>query len=478
MKEVEIIFMPYISLEKPHQIGNVIFWPYHQEKKKYLGNIDNAISRLDKIANCYRNSYNNAPLKNIVVVSLKNNQEFRPLTKQDREEIVDVINLFAYLWIHKIKSIPLPFFDNFIFNFYKINLEKDTGGMNLISRRGFNFNDINHIKFQTPHHIIIEQLDNNFPNDLAQTLSELIFVANGAESDQQEEAKRIIRAISWFNQSKYTEPLISDQAMFISLGVALETLLGIDQFSRKGEELSHSIQLLLGESEEIKNWTQSFYKRRSEILHGKKVETLDYGEHSSHITLAQIVFDHCLKTKLYLMKLWPVGIQLSHILWHSLDYYLVDNRRRVEEMLKYKIKELQAQEKAMSFIKLSWGLNTDTDLSGDKEFYKNAIIGIAKIIFEGLEKIDDHKEKYQSKIEEFEKDFQGIKLIIKKIINGEIDLANQLQPADVFVGKMDIHEYKPRAKHIQIGYGLLITDFYYLLNQLYELYEDRKHRLK
>ncbi len=131
----------------------------------------------------------------------------------------------------------------------------------------------------------------------------------------------------------------------------------------------------------------------------------------------------------------------------------------------------------MSFLKLSWGLNTDTDLSGDKEFYKKAIQGVAKIIFEGLKKIENQKEKYSKDIENFEQELQGIKSTIEKIINGEVDLANQLQPADVFVGNVDFTKYKLKAKHIQIAYGMLITDFYYLLNNLYELYENRKYKL-
>lgn len=476
MKKAEIFFLPYLSIEKPHKIGKVLFWPYHKFKNEYLKNVKEALSRFDKMVERYRSFYNDRPIKTIVVATLEDNPKLKPLSKEQMELISDAINLFAYIRIHQIQRHSALFFDNYIFHRCSINLDKDTGGLNLQSRRGFNFVELDKITFQTPHHIFIELADRNYSEEFAKSLNNLFLLANSSVEEERKEARRIIRAIKWFNQSKYIEPLITNEINFVSMGVALETLLGIQRFSRKSEELSHNIQLLLGESKNIKNWTESFYKRRSQILHGEKVKTLYYGEQSSHILLAQIVFDHCLKTKLYLMKLWPYDVSFRSILLENIDYYLGNNKERIGKLLEFNLQQLQKRQEAIKFERLGWTINTDTDLSGDKEFYKKSIQTIAKLIKEGLENIEKQAAKYKKEIKNFDSVLEALKKTIKEIVDGKIELVKDLKAIDVFCGKPEDIKFKVKIKHLQIGYGMLITDFYIILNELYELYERRKYR--
>ncbi|MFA6198246.1 MAG: hypothetical protein WC734_03795 [Patescibacteria group bacterium] len=480
MTKIAFTIFPYLELDESVTIGDICFWPYLKEKQKRFGKISNAAQRVDQLVKIYRGFIDNSQLANPVIASRLSDgkDNFAQYDKKVDDELITATNIVAYANLSHQKRFFPSSYENFKSDSYELNLDKTSGGLSLHSRRGIHILMIDETKIQTPFYINVTNVSREVSKDIFSALCTLNERRANGTKDEKLEAERILRSVYWYNRSHVADPLVTSEDMIISLGVALETLLNIQQYSRKGQEMGDRIQLLLGQKKEIANWSDSFYQLRSKIIHGEKVISLDYSfPQSSHITLAQIVFDYCLKTKLHLMKLWPDETPFEVLLWKPIEHYLGSNKHRIERLLNFNVEQLKDREQVLDFRRLSYSLNADTDHSGNKELYKNAVFHIVNIIKQGLSDKLELQKRYGDSIDDFETRLSGLQKMLDSIIGGNLSIIKSLQPVDVVWGQ-EKPEFHFDVKHIEIGWGMLVSDFYSILQGLFELYEQRDREEK
>lgn len=136
------------------------------------------------------------------------------------------------------------------------------------------------------------------------------------DKEAKRDRARILVAIKIFNEAMIP-PNVPSLQMFsksylILLGAAFEALLNLPQDNIE-KAFQHSVMLLAGNrSTTLKRWCKEFYNYRSRLAHGDidwygKEETFNLGGNKSlsYPYIASRLFVHCLKTKLFLMGLFP-----------------------------------------------------------------------------------------------------------------------------------------------------------------------------
>jgi len=123
-------------------------------------------------------------------------------------------------------------------------------------------------------------------------------------------------AIKIFNEAMIPANVPSIQmfskSFLILLGAAFEALLNLPQ-DNIGRAFQHSVTLLAGNrSTLLKRWCKEFYGYRSRLAHGDvewygEEELFKMGGNKAlpFAVIASRLFVHCLKTKLFLMGLFP-----------------------------------------------------------------------------------------------------------------------------------------------------------------------------
>ena len=153
-------------------------------------------------------------------------------------------------------------------------------------------------------------LDGSFYKALISCLSEV------HDKEAKRDRARILVAIKIFNKAMIP-PNVTSLQMFsktyiILLGAAFEALLNLPQDNIE-KAFQHSVMLLAGNrSTTLKRWCKEFYNYRSRLAHGNvdwygKEESFNVGGNKSlsYPYIASRLFVHCLKTKLFLMGLFP-----------------------------------------------------------------------------------------------------------------------------------------------------------------------------
>lgn len=161
-----------------------------------------------------------------------------------------------------------------------------------------------------------------FEDFLSDTLSSDLFhalqscLSEVKDKEGKRDRARILVSIKIFNEAMIPANVPSIQmfskSFLILLGAAFEALLNLPQDNIE-RTFQHSVMLLAGNrSTVLKRWCKEFYDYRSRLAHGD-VEW--YGEEESFKIggnktvsfpfIASRLFVHCLKTKLFLMGLFP-----------------------------------------------------------------------------------------------------------------------------------------------------------------------------
>lgn len=139
-------------------------------------------------------------------------------------------------------------------------------------------------------------------------------LSNTTDKESSKERKRIIISIMLFNQVSIhlslTHPF--SNLNVILLASALEALLDLPS-----ESISSTFQQLVttligGKTSLLKKWCREFYDYRSALVHGdvewgieQKTFSPSGKDEVSHCVIANHIFAQCLKTKLFLMGLFP-----------------------------------------------------------------------------------------------------------------------------------------------------------------------------
>ncbi|MBM4065285.1 MAG: hypothetical protein FJ266_06545 [Planctomycetes bacterium] len=124
---------------------------------------------------------------------------------------------------------------------------------------------------------------------------------------KEKEAKRLLKAMEWFNRSFATTYELDYADAVVHLVTAFEALFKVeDERNNKAQVKSVLIQFL-GESPELTDWTNKFYKLRNDIVHGDIELSPFWFKHSRgtkghrhHLALARKIFSRCLEAFLNL----------------------------------------------------------------------------------------------------------------------------------------------------------------------------------
>ena len=124
---------------------------------------------------------------------------------------------------------------------------------------------------------------------------------------KEKEAKRSLKAMEWFNRSFATTYEMDYADAVVHLVTAFEALFKVeDERNNKAQVKSGLIQFL-GESPELTDWANKFYKLRNDIVHGDTELSPFLFRHSRgtkghrhHLLLARKIFSRCLEAFLNL----------------------------------------------------------------------------------------------------------------------------------------------------------------------------------
>lgn len=115
----------------------------------------------------------------------------------------------------------------------------------------------------------------------------------------EDDSKRLLRSIEWFNNSLRQDLEVDDFDRFISLAIAFETL-----FNSPPEQIqstiASNISALLGNTPQLTHWVKDFYDKRSAIVHGREKPDMKYKGrkateyHISHLVEGRKIFSRCL----------------------------------------------------------------------------------------------------------------------------------------------------------------------------------------
>ena len=176
--------------------------------------------------------------------------------------------------------------------------------------------------FPHSYHTWDNEAIQNFKSFLSDTLNSNLFhsMVSCLSEVEDKEAKRdrtwILVSIKIFNEAMIPPNVPSIQifskSYLILLGAAFEALLNLPQDSIE-KAFQHSVMLLAGNRSTIlKRWCKEFYDYRSRLAHGDiewygKEELFNIGGNKSlpFRYIASRLFVHCLKTKLFLIGLFP-----------------------------------------------------------------------------------------------------------------------------------------------------------------------------
>jgi hypothetical protein len=119
----------------------------------------------------------------------------------------------------------------------------------------------------------------------------------------QEEHRRILQAIEWYNRSLIINPEIDRSEAVINMTIAFESLFKIREGEHSVKEhLKNNICNLLGDITGLSHWIDEFWDIRNQIVHGdRKSITFLYKAqnskqpHQNHLYMARFIFNECIK---------------------------------------------------------------------------------------------------------------------------------------------------------------------------------------
>jgi hypothetical protein len=157
---------------------------------------------------------------------------------------------------------------------------------------------------------LCDVLKSNFYNALVSCTVEV------SDKEAKRDSTRILVSLKIFNEAFIPPNIISIQlfskSYLVLLGAAFEALLNLPS-DNIDKAFQHSVMLLAGNrSVMLKRFCKEFYNLRSKLAHGEinwyeEEEMFNVGGNESldYSVIAKHLFIHCLKTKLFLMGLFP-----------------------------------------------------------------------------------------------------------------------------------------------------------------------------
>lgn len=201
-----IFFLPFIRFKKPIVIGGVEFSDIETNREAIFKDCDSQVKdNFCAISAIFKNHYELKPIRHVGVAKLLSNQSFNADIDNYREVVTSASTLLAYASFEARGTYRLIVSDNFdLHNFY--TTKQAHGIVNFQSR----YSNLNAVETEkavviNPYHVFLNELDlPSYRKDILipafDALHKVIYSSNGNQQTS-DEARRIMRAIQWINNS-------------------------------------------------------------------------------------------------------------------------------------------------------------------------------------------------------------------------------------------------------------------------------------
>lgn len=298
-----IIIFPYLFIPKEHSIDRITL------KLSFQNVIDHeepiVKKQLLQIAKFFRYAYNKqVNAWSYYVTSLKNKKDWFSL--QNRLNKLTTIIRYSKLSEPRNNAL-FSHFDYFVFEINHLHLDDKSefhyydGLLNGENTMGFHTHKDSVENPFSFHYemspLILEELEND------KYLQSFYSLTNFNEKEE----KRLLKAISWFNRSFATTHEVDHADAIIHLETAFEALFKTEREGIKAQVQSGLIQFL-GETDELIDWINQFWKLRCAIVHGDAVLKPPFffkhqrgsKGHRHHVVMGRKIFARCIDAFLQL----------------------------------------------------------------------------------------------------------------------------------------------------------------------------------
>lgn len=322
-----IVFFPFLCLDKPLSGGDIVLRP--PTKAEITKESKLTKSALFDLAECFRLHYEGRlPCWSFVVSHVQNKEEWNTL----RQKIDKLTCVLRYIKLSTLREDAS--FSHF--NYYILEVDKRLIGSKDNKYYDCMLNGIHTVGFSKhadkvykPY--VLRQIETPFTlyeDDLTNNHIYQQFYGNSSLSEK--DAKKFLRAFEWFNRSFLEVQEVDYSHAVIHLQTAVESLLKASADGIKAQ-IRTALFMLLGESNELSDWIDQFWKLRNGLVHGDiDIQPFLYKHekgtrgHRHHILIARKVFVKCVE-KLF---------SLRNDLWSNLLHEeLVSNEVRLKEAL-------------------------------------------------------------------------------------------------------------------------------------------------
>jgi hypothetical protein len=362
-----IVFFPFLCLDKPLSGGDIVLRPPTKAEIKKESKLTR--TALFDLANCFRLHYEGRlPCWSFIVAHVRSKEEWIALRRK-LDNLTCVLRYINFSSLREEASFSH-------FNYYMLEVDKRLIGaardykhydcvLNGIHTVGFGKHAervykpyvLRHI--ETPFTLYADDISNNH---IYQQFYGSSFLSG-------KDSKNFLRAFEWFNRSFLDVHEVDASHAVIHLQTALESLLKASQDGIKAQ-VKTALFMLLGESDELGDWIDQFWKLRNGLVHGDiDIQPFWYKHkrgssgHRHHILIARKVFVKCVD-KLF-------GLRSDY--WADLLHKeLVSNEVRLKEALTL----LKAGNSLEQISGPLYGLTKD-DLSASKK----QVLEFGKVFF-------------------------------------------------------------------------------------------------
>ncbi len=354
-----IAFFPYLCVDKPLSFGDIDLRPSMKTETEKESELTR--SALFDLAECFRLHYEGRlPCWSFVVTHVRNKEEWLSL-RQKLDKLTCVLRYINLSTLREDASFSH-------FNYYMLEVDRRL----IVSTEHKYFdcilNGIHTVGFgkhggEVYKPYVLKHIETPFVLYAGNLKSNHLYQQfYGNSSLSEKDAKKFLRAFEWFNRSFLEVQEVDDSHAVIHLQTAVESLLKASQDGIKAQ-VRTALFMLLGESEELSDWIEQFWKLRNGLVHGDidiqpfwfrhKRGTIG---HKHHILFAKKVFVKCVNQL----------FGLRNDLWtHSLHEELISNEVRLKKastIIKKRASSFQIEQVSS----ILYGLTKD-DLSASKE---------------------------------------------------------------------------------------------------------------
>ncbi|OGV98172.1 MAG: hypothetical protein A2Z59_00820 [Nitrospinae bacterium RIFCSPLOWO2_02_39_17] len=293
-----LVIFPYLFLSKEYNTDGITLKPSFQN---IIDQEEPIVKKqLLRIAEFFRYAYNKqVNAWSYYIAYLSNKKDWFSL----RDRLNNLITILRYSNLSEPRNNALfSHFDYFIFEVNHLHLDDSSefhyydgllNGENTIGFHTHKDSVGNPFSFHyemSP--LVLEDIEND------RYLQK--FYSHRSFSNKEE--KRLLRAMEWFNRSFATTKEVDQADAIIHLESAFEALFKTDREGIKAQVQSGLIQFL-GETNELIDWINQFWKLRCAIVHGDAElkpfffqHTKGSKGHRDHVVMGRKIFTRCLDT--------------------------------------------------------------------------------------------------------------------------------------------------------------------------------------